>query len=559
MAVIGSSGEPVEKRVPSGINLKNRASDPKAKQTAGAKGNPCDVSKVLIKAIGPYVQCNICSRLCSRQGHIKCAECTEFYICVKCFCSGLEKPDDDATSTSFVPSANTIAPKNSHRNNHKYMPVGPANFALFTKDWSAEQELLLVDSIAKYGLGNWMEISEMVSMASSGYKSWDECQSHYYKIYLNSATSPLPDLTSLVTNADGTPIIVAPNRHRLVPEESKQISSNKPPMKPHVIGYWPLRGDFDIEYDNDAELILADMEFRPEDTPEQIELKLQVLEIYNSKIDERIYRKKIIISRGLLDAKALQQKERKWTAEEKELYNALRPFLRFQTNEEHDHTVQLLIKERKLRTKLYQLMLWKVLGLENPKEIAEFEERMDRVEGYKEALLRQQADVSRRIERRLRVSNIDNENTNTSSNTKLKITDFMDEKEIEFCSSLQLPPIAYFLAKRVLLHELASNPMYTVDDMCNELRIDGVKQGRIFDFLLLLTPKSFQNINHQVCDLTKATLNNHGFIDTENVASEISLTSNTTNPIHNKFVCNKITSYFGVRGSDERPQKIQKL
>lgn len=63
------------------------------------------------------------------------------------------------------------------------------------------------------------------------------------------------------------------------------------------MGYWPLRGDFDIEYDNDAELILADMEFRPEDTPEQIELKLQVIEIYNSKLDERIYRKKVIISR----------------------------------------------------------------------------------------------------------------------------------------------------------------------------------------------------------------------------------------------------------------------
>lgn len=28
-----------------------------------------------------------------------------------------------------------------------------------------------------------------------------------------------------------------------------------------IIGYMPLRGDFDVEYDNDAELLLAEMEF----------------------------------------------------------------------------------------------------------------------------------------------------------------------------------------------------------------------------------------------------------------------------------------------------------
>lgn len=52
-----------------------------------------------------------------------------------------------------------------------------------------------------------------------------------------------------------------------------------------------------MEYDNDAELILADMEFRDDDTPQQKELKLKVIEIYNSKLDERIYRKRIIIER----------------------------------------------------------------------------------------------------------------------------------------------------------------------------------------------------------------------------------------------------------------------
>jgi len=37
-----------------------------------------------------------------------------------------------------------------------------------------------------------------------------------------------------------------------------------------VVGYLPKRGDFDQEYDMDAELLLADMEFFEEDTPENI-------------------------------------------------------------------------------------------------------------------------------------------------------------------------------------------------------------------------------------------------------------------------------------------------
>ena len=35
----------------------------------------------------------------------------------------------------------------------------------------------------------------------------------------------------------------------------------------------PKRGDFEHEYDNDAELILAEMEFNDEDSPEIVKMK----------------------------------------------------------------------------------------------------------------------------------------------------------------------------------------------------------------------------------------------------------------------------------------------
>ena len=41
-------------------------------------------------------------------------------------------------------------------------------------------------------------------------------------------------------------------------------------------GFMPLREDFDVEYENDAEALLADMDFTPDDHPGERELKLQV-------------------------------------------------------------------------------------------------------------------------------------------------------------------------------------------------------------------------------------------------------------------------------------------
>lgn len=63
----------------------------------------------------------------------------------------------------------------------------------------------------------------------------------------------------------------------------------------------PKRGDFEVEYDNDAELLLAEMEFNDEDTEQEKAMKFRVMDIYNEKLTERIKRKKFVIERRLLD------------------------------------------------------------------------------------------------------------------------------------------------------------------------------------------------------------------------------------------------------------------
>lgn len=48
-------------------------------------------------------------------------------------------------------------------------------------------------------------------------------------------------------------------------------------------GYNPKRQEFDPEYDNDAEQLLAEMEFKDTDTEEEHEIKLRVLRIYSKR------------------------------------------------------------------------------------------------------------------------------------------------------------------------------------------------------------------------------------------------------------------------------------
>lgn len=139
-----------------------------------------------------------------------------------------------------------------------------------------------------------------------------------------------------------------------------------------MLGYQPKRGDFEQEYDMDAELLLADMEFFEDDTPENVELKNSVIELYNGRLDERIRRKKFVIERGLLNLKQVQKFERKRSKEDREIINKMKIFARFNTAEEHADLVHSILKERVLRETIMQLKYFRSKGLTNMDQIEKF-------------------------------------------------------------------------------------------------------------------------------------------------------------------------------------------
>ena len=172
-----------------------------------------------------------------------------------------------------------------------------------------------------------------------GSKNTRQCDEHYWDVYLGVYGHCLPIKTFINDNPCDTSSIVCqdeklsqldsipiPTGHSLgecvMRERSKDSSrGGKTDGKERINllpgsdlpGYMPLREDFDVEHDNDAEVILADMDMGGDDGPGAVpdhpserELKLEVVRIYNMKLDEREKRKRFVIDQGLVDFRKQQ-------------------------------------------------------------------------------------------------------------------------------------------------------------------------------------------------------------------------------------------------------------
>jgi transcriptional adapter 2-alpha len=111
----------------------------------------------------------------------------------------------------------------------------------------------------------------------------------------------------------------------------------------------PLRGEFDVEYDNEAELLLAEMEFLEEDTKDEIQSKYSILEIYNRRLKEREKRKRFVIDRNILNLKKKFEREKLMSKTERKIQNMLKPYARFLEPSQFEELSQALCQEVKYK------------------------------------------------------------------------------------------------------------------------------------------------------------------------------------------------------------------
>ncbi|XP_021676501.2 transcriptional adapter ADA2b isoform X2 [Hevea brasiliensis] len=500
--------------------------------------------------------CNYCNKDITGKIRIKCAMCPDFDLCIECFSVGAE-----------------VTP---HKSNHPYRVMDNLSFPLICPDWNADDEILLLEGIEMYGLGNWAEVAEHV-----GTKSKELCIEHYTNIYMNSPFFPLPDMSHVVgknrkellamakghgEDKKGSSMLgehtvkeespFSPSRvkveemhkggpsGRLLSNLNADVESGVHPNSldaaataaikkaskiAHVkdglsvvkvedpqtdrsfkgkklnssgndgslvelSGYNPKRQEFDTEYDNDAEQLLAEMEFKDTDTDDEHELKLRVLRIYSKRLDERKRRKDFILERNLLYPNRF---EKDLSPEERALCRRYDVFMRFHSKEEHEDLLQTVIAEHRTLKRIQDLKEARAAGCRTSVEADKYLE---------EKRKREAEESSHRAKESVQVgpSNqggpsvfMASESVGKDSTTRpaghyvndmdalgFYETQLLSEAEKRLCHEIKLPPPLYLKMQEVMTKEIFSGNVTKKSDAHPLFKLEASKIDRVYDVLV---------------------------------------------------------------------------
>ncbi|CAM9753716.1 unnamed protein product, partial [Phaeothamnion confervicola] len=128
---------------------------------------------------GQYTnKCKVCSLVLGHSCRVRCADCTEVVdLCIDCHRAG------------------RVPAHSQHQRTHAYRVARNLNFPVFSHDWTAADELMLLDGLAKrnglarLGIGNWDDNSMGLFQRS---KTPQELRQHYYDVYFSHYGFVLP-------------------------------------------------------------------------------------------------------------------------------------------------------------------------------------------------------------------------------------------------------------------------------------------------------------------------------------------------------------------------------
>ena len=361
--------------------------------------------------------CDYCHKDLSTSLRIKCNECDDFDLCLECFSVGVE-----------------ITP---HKNTHAYRVVDSLSFPVYTMDWGADEETLLLEAVEHFGLGNWAQIGSHVGRSS------EDCKEHYFKVYIDTECFPQPrkveelpieDIRRIIEEKrragarriaaarsgvkleeeeeekEEIDIIAHPPKLEVkndevtasqacagqdrIPEEAtaghpkattgtKTLHSDVPKptdgapvalAESQQSGYHIKRNEFEVEYDHEAEHLIAELDFGENDTEEEVQKKLKLIEVYNRRLDERDNRKNFVLSRGLVKVKRQQLIDRRRCATEKDMIGRLRVFARYMPHPQWEALSDGLTTEARLRARIQELKQYRASGMRTFEEVDNFME-----------------------------------------------------------------------------------------------------------------------------------------------------------------------------------------
>jgi transcriptional adapter 2-alpha len=269
------------------------------------------------------MSCSSCHLDLSGTTFIHCAECIvpSVALCLLCFNGGY-------TTTRY------------HMGHDYYVLHGHMLGDARSVTDSIYVQLSLLDSIRKGSVGAWVDAGKQASQLMVTtieetvlrlYTTWAEVG----HVDACVETDGLCRSSDIVGN-----VLQRPPLTTIVPNAD-------------LPGFMPRREDFEIEYDDTAELAIADLEFYGDETINERESKCGLLLALNQRLHRRETVKKFAIDNGLVSVREQLEALRSNTAEEVDLRGKLRSVRRFfESSHEFNEFLHLTLCETRLRARL---------------------------------------------------------------------------------------------------------------------------------------------------------------------------------------------------------------
>lgn len=418
--------------------------------------------------------CRVCKSTLV-EPYIRCVVCIDVEICPKCFSNGCEI--------------------NEHKNNHDYVIIKNEFPLIDDTGWTAKQELELLNVIQQCGFGNWIDVSRRVQG-----KSAEECKTHYLQHYVNGQTLPnLPVIKETTTSLFGCepiPYIFKLQDLEEPPRFSRDTSNCR-----LLAGYNAARSDFEVNFDNHAELLICDLEyddFQPDSENYQLGQSLQVaiVQAYNNRLKERMRRRRIIRNHGLIAfRKTISWIQRYENTITRPLAERLLIFMQLMEGMEFDYFMEGLHRVGELKNYINKLMEFRRNGLKDFHSVPMFQ---------KLTKLRQENDKERKQYlnnpeyswKTILPGYVPNwNNCGSSAITQRKSApplaikglpgyEKLTSDERELCSTIRVIPTSYLDFKHLLITENKKCGSLRLAQARVLLKIDVNKTRKIYDFLV---------------------------------------------------------------------------
>jgi len=315
-------------------------------------------------------------------------------LCINCFL--LKTKYNPKEKVNYIINEMTL---NAYKFTH-YKILNKLSENLFTNDWTLGEEIKLLGAIERLGLNNWEEISKILG------KGKFECESHYYTFYYKSKNDFLPDdkilklnhknniskknilysnkktennfMNIINQNIGYIPFVENSKPNRSLSKNNNIKKDDQDKNKSYnqniydILGYWEKRKDYDVEFKNEAEIQMSEIEFRENDNNDNLYINYKNLKNYNNILDEREERKNLIIEKNLFDVRKQINFSKKLSKQDKEIFQMMKFNMKYLTKEQFLFIFESNVLEKNIKARLNQLLFYKNLGYNTYEEIQKY-------------------------------------------------------------------------------------------------------------------------------------------------------------------------------------------